>query len=409
VSHPPLDRPRLFGEPRTWLTLASLQVAFFALMTRPLAWHTYRHELFVNGCSAAMIAMVVGGFLAVGNAFATLAGWRGPFRVTCRAIARHRGVLGVLLWTLPALDLLAAVFFDLLDNHFGSAHWPWTVRLCDAAPAFAAVPTVAIVTRIVVLGLVSLGARPDDETEQARARRRELATTQRTFHAGPTSAAQAAGALVATVCAFACATAWLSALAHHLSYESLVFIAVTLAAVPNVLLAALRRASRIDVGLEGVRVRHPFGSQLLDYRDLHDVKQDGALVSISRRGAAPIMLSFHGKDEAHGPIVCDRIDRAVRASNAVSAEAMRSAELAQEARTADAHAPEYRASTIPAEQLWSLVEGPGVTTRARVAAAEVLASQPGSRDAQRLQSAMDQCLDEQSRAALGKAVDRSWE
>jgi hypothetical protein len=171
---------------------------------------------------------------------------------------------------------------------------------------------------------------------------------------------------------------------------------------------ALRRTLRVDIGLDGVRLRHTAGgSRLLEYRGIRDVKQADSSVTLSRRDGDPLTVHFYGEDASFAPIVSGRIERAVTASQAISVEAMRAAEHALEARVSDAHADHYRATTIPSEQLWSLVEGAGVTVRARVAAAEVLLNQPGTRDMPRLRSAIDLCLDPEGHAALAKAVERA--
>ena len=403
-----IDRRRMVGGPRAWLVVAGLQLAFFALMTRPRAWESYRHILFDNASILALGAVAAFGLVSLAAILATLSGARAPFFVISRVLERHPRVLAGLVWALPALNLLSA-FLELLDHHFGSGSWPWIVRLRDAAPNFAAVPTVAIVTRVLVLGLLSLGAAARAESDEAVAKRRELAATRRTFRAGLMSDSASAYALLFSFVVGFSGLASAMAPLRDGDPSLLAFMAAAAAMLGTAFVVAIRRAARVDIGLDGVRVRHAdtTGTRLVEYRGVRAVTQAGSSVTLSLRHGDTLTLSFYGEDAPLAPVVSGRIERAITASQAISVEAMRAAEEALEARVSDAHADHYRATTVPAEQLWSLVEGPGVTVRARVAAAEILLNHPETRDMPRLRLAIDLCLDPESHAALAEAVRRT--
>jgi hypothetical protein len=172
------------------------------------------------------------------------------------------------------------------------------------------------------------------------------------------------------------------------------------AAAATVAALAFRRAARIVIGIDGVRVRDAFYA----YRDLDDVRAHGAELELLSGGRRVLRLQMHSDDVGRRDEVIARVrDALERRAN----ERTRGATMLVNARTAAqvASRATYREPTVSRDQLWELVEGSCADGPTRVAAAEALAVALPSSERSRLRVAAGQCAEPRARVALAALVE----
>jgi hypothetical protein len=164
----------------------------------------------------------------------------------------------------------------------------------------------------------------------------------------------------------------------------------------------LWRASRIAVGVDGVRVRDTSQTRFYPYRDLDDARPRGADLEILARGRAVLRLQLHGDDASRRDEVLARVRAAIARSRKPTD---RAAQLVVEAmpphRIAQASIePRYRVPSVSRDQLWSLVEGSTSDAPTRTAAAEALSLHLDAAERTRLRLAAARCAEPRLRLAL---------
>ncbi len=148
-------------------------------------------------------------------------------------------------------------------------------------------------------------------------------------------------------------------------------IALAYAGVAFVTVVSFQRASRIAIGLDGVRVS---GSSLLRfhaYRDADsvDVTREGD-VALRRHGKVVLRLQLHGEDVGRRAPIVARLRDAIARAHAPGGDARRLAEAASPALLAQAARGDgdYRSPAAPRDALWEVIEAPSARGDARVRA-----------------------------------------
>lgn len=172
---------------------------------------------------------------------------------------------------------------------------------------------------------------------------------------------------------------------------------------------ALRRASRIAVGLDGVWVRDASRALFFAYRDLEGARARGAdLELVARGGGTALRLQMHGDDASRRDEVLARIEDAIARSRTGDTRGPATLVQAMPTRHIVASAggdARYRMPSISREQLWDLVESPASDASTRTAAAEALAIEIDDADRARLRVAAGQCAEPRVRVALAALAD----
>ncbi len=214
------------------------------------------------------------------------------------------------------------------------------------------------------------------------------------------------GAVAAMAAASLAMVAWLSSL----PLATLAGDARVLAAIVAYVAAAagaayaLRRASRIAVGIDGVWVRDASRERFFSYRDLDAAKASGADLDLVRGGRVLLRVQLHGEDAGRRDEVQARINAGIAR---VADPRTRGAELFVQAtpsrRVTEATGgpASYRVPWPSREQLWELVEASTTDAATRTAAAEALAGALEPSERARLRVVAAQCAEPRLRIAIG--------
>jgi hypothetical protein len=172
---------------------------------------------------------------------------------------------------------------------------------------------------------------------------------------------------------------------------------------------ALRRVSRIAVGLDGVWVRDASRALFFAYRDLDGARARGAdLELVAKDGRTVLRLQMHGDDAGRRDEVLARVQDAIvrsRAGDTRGAEMLVRAMPTGHVVASAAGDARYRLPSISRQQLWDLVESPATDGTMRTAAAEALAIHIDEADRARLRVAAEQCAEPRVRVALAALAD----
>ncbi len=173
-------------------------------------------------------------------------------------------------------------------------------------------------------------------------------------------------------------------------------------------IVAFQRASRIAVGLDGVRVSGTSRTRFFAYRDLDGVELTrGGDVLLRRHGRVALHLQLHGAHEGKHAAIAERIRAGIaRAAEPATGGAHRLAEavsLGPLARAARGQG-DYRAPGVTRDELWELVEAPATEGSMRAAAGEALALEGDRADRTRLRIAAERCAEPSTRAALSRVA-----
>ena len=176
---------------------------------------------------------------------------------------------------------------------------------------------------------------------------------------------------------------------------------------------ALRRVSRIAVGLDGVWVRDASHAHFFAYRDLEGARARGAdLELVGQGGRGVLRLQMHGDDAGRRDEVLARLQDAIvrsRAEDTRGAEMLVQAMPAREIVASAGGDARYRLPSISRQQLWDLVESAATDGATRTAAAEALAIQIDETDRARLRVAAQHCAEPRVRIALAALADEEAE
>ena len=177
-----------------------------------------------------------------------------------------------------------------------------------------------------------------------------------------------------------------------------VYVAAALAGM-----ALFRRASRIAVGLDGVRVSGSSRARFIAYHEVDDARDSGGVVELVRSGQAVVRLQLHGRDAARRRGVVDRLRAAIalaRESRRDPATDFVASASGKAVLDAAQGVTDYRVAAVSRARLWALVEGPGIDPQARRRVAQALAETGDGEDRARLRVAAERCADPMAREAM---------
>jgi hypothetical protein len=206
------------------------------------------------------------------------------------------------------------------------------------------------------------------------------------------------------------AIGWMLSLDIQRLYRDPALFSVMLAymAVAAASAFAFQRASRISVGVDGVRVGGTSRTKFFAYRDLDEAREAGGDLLLLRRGRELLRLQLHGPDAARRAAILGRI----RAGIARVAEVERdgAANLVSSARPevvarALAGGGDYRMASVSRDGLWALVEGAAVDGAARTAAARAILAGGTAEERTRVRVAAGHCADPRVRVELEQLAD----
>jgi hypothetical protein len=178
-------------------------------------------------------------------------------------------------------------------------------------------------------------------------------------------------------------------------------------------IAALRRASRIRVGVDGVYVTGAGRARFFAWTGVDDVRAEGADIVLSRRGRAVLRLQLDRAEVARKDALVARVTASLTAAERAGSDPTHASVahaasgdrglLARSARGA----VDYRQPAIKRETLWEIVEGPGAEPSARMSAAGALAAEMHADERARLRIAAEQCAEPRVRVALEALAERA--
>ncbi len=206
------------------------------------------------------------------------------------------------------------------------------------------------------------------------------------------------------------AVAWMATMdLNRLYRDPRLFTAMlAYAAIAAVSALAFRQASRISIGVDGVRVGGTSRTRFFAYRDLDDVREERGDVLLVRRGRTLLRLQLHGPDATRRAAIVERIragiarvaeverDGAANLVKAVSPDAV--------ARSMRGGA-DYRMASVSRDGLWALVEGSAVDAEARTAAARAILETGTEEERVRIRVAAGLCADPRVRIVLEEMAD----
>jgi hypothetical protein len=206
------------------------------------------------------------------------------------------------------------------------------------------------------------------------------------------------------------AVAWMAALDIHTLYRDPRLFSVMIAYVVIAATSAVvfRRASRISVGVDGIRVGGTSRTRFFAYRDLDEARERGGDIELVKRGRVLLRLQLHGHDATRRGAILARMQGAIARVATVerdgAANFVSSARPGTVARAMRGGA-DYRVPAVSRDALWSLVEGAGVDGEARTAAARAIVEIGGAEERARLRVAATHCADPRVRVALEELAD----
>jgi hypothetical protein len=166
-----------------------------------------------------------------------------------------------------------------------------------------------------------------------------------------------------------------------------------------------QRASRVAVGIDGVRVYGTSRTRFFAYKSIDDARVEGGDVVLVRKDRVVLRLQLHGEDATRRDAIVARIQAHVadaRDTRAAGAQRFVETKTREEVARAAMGGGDYRAPSVTRDQLWQLVEGPTTDANARTAAAEALARAIEPGEQARLRVAAERCAEPRVRVALEK-------
>jgi hypothetical protein len=171
---------------------------------------------------------------------------------------------------------------------------------------------------------------------------------------------------------------------------------------------AFQRASRISVGVDGIRVSGTSRTRFFAYRDLDEVREANGDILLVRRGRTLLQLQLHGPDAARRAAILDRIRAGIARVAEVERDGAANLVVAVSHDTVAKSlrgGTDYRMPSVSRDGLWALVEGAAVDGTARTAAARAILETGTSEERARVRVAAGQCADPRIRVALEEMAD----
>lgn len=169
-----------------------------------------------------------------------------------------------------------------------------------------------------------------------------------------------------------------------------------------------RRASRIEVGLDGIHVHGTSRSRFYPFAELDGVRASGSTIELLRGVNAALRLQLHGPDAARRDALVERLSaavaRAVEERDAPVTRFVNGATREDLARAAEG-AGSYRDAAVSRDQLWAALESSAASPEARVAAAEALANSADASERARLRVATERFAEPLARARMQELID----
>lgn len=293
----------------------------------------------------------------------------------------------------PALYAVVATFLRDPPHVNGlSASLVWASSMLAG---LVSVAVAALFGRGILHVLASPVAEPSPEEEHAGGYTFSAVAVTREARA----AIGALGALSLAVSGALLAVPWRALLQHETGIGVGVAAYVVLAALAA---ALYRRAARLTLGLDGVRVSGSSRARFHAYRDLDGVTvTPSGEIHLQRGRGTPLRIQLHGPDAARRAAVVERLRASLREARASSA-AHRLAEAATASHLGQAARGEvdYRRAGASREELWEVLEGSAPASAARTAAAAALSVGARAEERARLRIAAQRCAEPETRAAL---------
>ena len=204
--------------------------------------------------------------------------------------------------------------------------------------------------------------------------------------------------------------AWMASVDVRLMQTDLGFLYAIVAYVGVAATSALtfQRASRISVGVDGIRVSGTSRTRFFAYRDLDEVREAKGDVLLVRRGRTLLRLQLHGPDASRRVAILDRIRAGIArvaeverdgAANLVAAVSHETVARTMRGGT------DYRVASVSRDALWALVEGAAVDASARTAAARAILETSTDEERARIRVAAGHCADPKVRVALEEMAE----
>ncbi|HTQ42205.1 MAG TPA: hypothetical protein VMI75_05550 [Polyangiaceae bacterium] len=171
---------------------------------------------------------------------------------------------------------------------------------------------------------------------------------------------------------------------------------------------AFQRASRISVGVDGIRVSGTSRTRFFAYRDLDEVREAKGDILLVRRGRTLVRLQLHGPDATRRAAILDRMRAGIArvaeverdgAANLVAAVSHETVARTMRGGT------DYRMASVSRDALWALVEGAAVDASARTAAARAILETSTGEERARIRVAAGHCADPKVRVAHEEMAD----
>ncbi len=311
---------------------------------------------------------------------------------------RHPRAAAALAWA-PTLVTALLLAPAMLGHFGGTAAWLFATRVGVPIAVLLTGTANAAVNR---LALRSLDQLRDRHVETVTAVDRDETTFQ-AVAVTPRTQGAVVGMLALTLAMVygvgQSGTFWMRDALHGLP-----LIAYALASLGFA--AWFRKASTIAVGRDGIFIRGTSKERFFAYQDFDEVRLGGMHFDFHRAGKRVLRLQLHGTDDARAEALAERIRGALARSHRTDGAHLlaRSAVGGSLGRAAQG-ATDYRQPSVSREQLWELVEGEATDQRARVAAAEAIATSIDGPERARLRVAAHHVADPKVRVTLEELAD----
>jgi hypothetical protein len=167
------------------------------------------------------------------------------------------------------------------------------------------------------------------------------------------------------------------------------------------------RASRIAVGVDGVRVQGTSRLRFFPYREVDGARVHGSNLELYRGTRTVLRLQLHGDDAPRREALLARLEGAIARAHADRGDPvagfLSSASRAELARAAGG-ASDYRSAAVSRDQLWALLEGPAIDAASRRAAAEALGGSRDRAERERLRVIGEQCAEPAMRVRIAELL-----
>lgn len=326
------------------------------------------------------------------------AGFRDPLE-GLRTFTTARGVLArVLLLIGPVLwAFFATRYIRRLGVDAEATEWT-----SFAVPALAMVAAQFALLR---RGLRAFVAPVLDEQEIAAEQNADGLTFRAVAVTRESRAAVAAMGVASLAMLVASYSLKVSTLMHHPVFQASLLGYLALAAGASIFFV---KASRINVGLDGVYISGTARARFVPFREVDDVQVSGSNLDLMRGATRVLRLQLHGEDALRKNALAERIRAAIATAEQHRDEPavafVHGADVEKIQRAAEG-AASYREVTPSREKLWDVLESPAIEAKARAAAAAALAASSDEGERERLRKMGESCAEPFVRTRIAELLD----